>query len=350
MPESPRGTTEQAASAARPTLVEVCAGAGGQALGLERAGFAHLVAVEADRDACATLRANRPGWHVAEGDVTSPGTWDPGEYAGAALLAGGVPCQPFSVGGKQLGAADERDLLAWTVDRLCPAIRPRAVMLENVPGLALPRFAGYRQQVLGRLASLGYATDWRIVNASDFGVPQARPRFVLVAMRPGDLARFAWPEAQAPAPSVGDTLLDLMADRGWPGAAAWAARASGPAPTIVGGSKKHGGADLGPAWSKRAWRALGVDGRGIADEAPDASAPADLLPRLTCAMVGRIQGLRGEDYQWSLEGRKTAVYRQLGNAFPPPVARAIGLQIRAAFGAGPADRATTAAGRLVTAS
>jgi DNA (cytosine-5)-methyltransferase 1 len=312
------------------TAVEVCAGAGGQALGLELAGFLHVSLVETDAAACVTLRTNRPGWRVAEGDVTSPATWDPSDYRGIGLLAGGVPCQPFSVGGRQLGADDERDLFAWTIE-LCGIIQPRAIMLENVAGLRHARFAAYRQHVLDRLAAFGYVADWRLVNASDYGVSQLRPRFILVAMRPEDMCYFTWPAPLAPPPSVGEVLLDLMSARGWPGAAAWAERAYEIAPTIVGGSKKHGGPDLGPTRAKDAWAELGVDGLGIADAAPAATAPVDLLPRLTNGMVALLQGWDDNDFRWKFPGCKTAVYRQIGNAFPPPVARAIGERIRAAL-------------------
>ena len=312
-------------------VVEICAGAGGQSLGLELAGFEHELAVELDPNACATLRHNRPHWKVARGDVASLDTWDPAAYAGIDLLAGGVPCPPFTVAGRQLGATDERDLFAWAIE-LCGVIGPRALLLENVRGLSLPRFAAYRQHVLDRLAELGYAADWRLLHAADYGVPQLRPRFVLVAMRPDDFGYFGWP---TPRPddtaTVGETLLDLMAANGWPGAAAWAARANDIAPTIVGGSKKHGGADLGPTRAKRAWRLLGVDALGVADAAPSAGDPVTLLPRLTCDMVARIQGWDGGAYRWQFTGRKTSTYRQIGNAFPPPVARALGEQVRRAL-------------------
>jgi DNA (cytosine-5)-methyltransferase 1 len=186
--------------------------------------------------------------------------------------------------------------------------------------------------VLDRLASLGYAADWRLLHASDYGVPQLRPRFVLVALRALDFAYFSWPAPRpGGTPTVGETLLDLMAANGWPGAEPWAAQANDIAPTIVGGSKKHGGADLGPTRAKRAWRALGVDALGVADAAPSADDPVTLLPKLTCEMVARIQGWDGHAYQWEFTGRKTSNYRQVGNAFPPPVARAIGDQIRRAL-------------------
>jgi DNA (cytosine-5)-methyltransferase 1 len=311
-------------------VVEICAGAGGQSLGLELAGFEHELSIELDPDACATLRRNRPHWKVAGGDVADPGVWNPAEYAQVDLLAGGVPCPPFTIAGKQLGATDERDLFAWAIE-LCGTIRPRALLLENVRGLSLPRFAAYRQHVLDRLAVLGYAADWRLLHASDYGVPQLRPRFVLIAMRPDDFEHFTWPQPVGEPPTVGETLRDLMAANGWAGAAAWADRASDIAPTIVGGSKKHGGPDLGPTRAKRAWREMGVDAMGIADSAPGPAAPVTLLPRLTCEMVARIQGWDGPEYRWEFTGRKTANYRQIGNAFPPPVARAVGEQIRRAL-------------------
>jgi DNA (cytosine-5)-methyltransferase 1 len=313
-------------------VVEICAGAGGQSLGLEVGGFEHELAVELDPNAASTLRHNRPHWKVAEGDVASPSVWDPSQYESIDLLAGGVPCPPFTIAGKQLGATDERDLFAWAIE-LCGIVRPRALLLENVRGLSLPRFSAYRQHVLNRISQLGYIADWRLLHASDFGVPQLRPRFVLVAMRAEDFGYFSWPEPHPElAKTVGETLHDLMAADGWRGADTWAEKANDIAPTIVGGSKKHGGPDLGPTRAKRAWREMGVDALGIADAPPSRYDPVTLLPKLTTAMVARLQGWDDADYSWTFTGRKTTVYRQIGNAFPPPVARALGDRIRRAFG------------------
>ncbi|HEY2575825.1 MAG TPA: DNA (cytosine-5-)-methyltransferase [Streptosporangiaceae bacterium] len=310
--------------------VEICAGAGGQALGLEQAGFEHVLAVELDASACETLRVNRPAWKVAEGDAADRQIWDPKDYGGITLLAGGVPCPPFTVAGRRLGAADERDLFAWAVE-LCRVIRPRALLLENVKGLSESRFGAYRQHVLDRLRELGYVPGWRLLHAAEFGVPQLRPRFVLVALRPADARWFRWPASDGTRPlTVGAALQDQMAAGGWPGAARWARGANRIAPTIVGGSKKHGGGDLGPTRAKRAWAELGVDGLGIADTAPDQDDDPALMPRLTCEMIARLQGWQ-DDWGWQFAGRKTARYRQLGNAFPPPVARAVGAAIRRAL-------------------
>lgn len=319
--------TSGSAASTELTCVEICAGAGGQALGLEQAGFAHAAMVEIDPAACETLRINRGSrWKIIEGDVTDVNGL---EFRGADLLAGGVPCPPFSLAGHQLGAADERDLFPEAL-RLTREIGPRAVLLENVRGLAAARFDGYRAQVVRRLQDLDYQTWWRLMHASEHGVPQLRPRLVLVAIRQPWAAGFRWPAPAAIAPpTVGDALGDLMAAGGWPEATRWAARARGIAPTIVGGSRKHGGPDLGPTRARAAWRLLGVDGLGIADAPPDESFPAGAAPRLTTRMVARLQGFPDS---WQFAGRKTAAYRQVGNAFPPPVACAIGMQIAAALG------------------
>lgn len=308
------------------TVVEICAGAGGQALGLEQASFRHAAAVELDPDACETLRRNRGDeWKIVEDDVAN---LDGRAYAGVDLLAGGVPCPPFSIAGKQLGRDDDRDLFPQAL-RLVAEARPRAVLLENVKGLGARRFDGYRAQVLGRLGELGYRAWWELVSASDHGVPQLRPRFVLVAVARRWAPAFRWPDPLNLRPAtVGETLADLMAFEGWPGAEDWAARADQIAPTIVGGSKKHGGPDLGPTRARAAWRELGVDGLGIADHPPGPDHPRELAPKLTVRMVARLQGFPDD---WQFAGRKTAAYRQIGNAFPPPVARALGTAIAAAL-------------------
>ncbi|MGN8132573.1 DNA cytosine methyltransferase [Paenarthrobacter sp. 22069] len=313
------------ANSSQLNVLEICAGAGGQSVGLEKAGFGHSLAVEIDVDAAATLRLNRPSWDVHHGDVREVSGC---AYKGVDLLAGGVPCPPFSIAGKQLGADDERDLFPEAL-RLVREASPTAIMLENVKGLASARFTPYRQSILEALDKLGYDADWQLFNSSEFGVPQLRPRFILVAMKRRHFRKFSWPSAQGTPPSVGNILLPLMKSGGWSGAEAWAARANYIAPTVVGGSKKHGGADLGPTRAKAAWLQLGVDGKGIANEVPGPDTPHNHVPRLTNEMVARVQGFPPE---WQFAGRKTSVYRQIGNAFPPPVACAIGTSIAHALG------------------
>ncbi len=307
------------------TCIEICSGAGGQALGLERAGFKALAHVENDKHACATLRLNRPCWNVIETDVRE---FSATKYHGVDLFAGGVPCPPFSKAGQQLGANDERDLFPEAL-RIIKECQPKAVMLENVRGFLDAVFSDYRTHLKQSLAELGYTAGWYLLNASDFGVPQLRPRVVVVAMRKDLSAAFFPPiplSDGVQAPTVGEALADLMAQNGWEGAVKWASRANEIAPTLVGGSKKHGGADLGPSRAKRAWATLGVNGKSLADAAPPPGFFG--MPKLTLRMTARLQGFPDE---WEFSGGKTAAYRQVGNAFPPPVAHAVAGRIAAAI-------------------
>lgn len=304
------------------TSLELCAGAGGQALGLEMAGFEHVALVEIDKDASATLRLNRPNWNTLNLDLKA---FDASGFEGVDLVAGGVPCPPFSKAGKQLGAEDERNLFDEAI-RIVREAKPRAVMLENVRGLLDDCFADYRAHILSQLHALGYEAEWKLLNASDFGVPQLRPRAILVAVRKDLWKKFAWPDETPCRETVGEILGDLMAAEGWTGSQAWVGKANAIAPTLVGGSKKHGGPDLGPTRARKAWAALGVDGSGVADEPP--AKDFEGMPKLTTRMAARLQGFPDE---WAFWGRKTTTYRQIGNAFPPPVARAVGLAIAKAL-------------------
>ncbi|MER6166790.1 DNA cytosine methyltransferase [Streptomyces violaceorubidus] len=377
------------------TSIEICAGAGGQAVGLHNAGFDHRALVEWDSNAVDTLRANVsgwPGWDQRKADELRP--MDVKDFLGSEvrknlalkpgqldLLAGGVPCPPFSLAGHRLGPDDERDLFPAALE-IISALLPKAVMIENVRGILEPpeTFIEYRNSILDTLRDLGYlvpdidqnqsasAQDvamrkvWRRLDAKHFGVPQLRPRAILVAIhrsavRPGD-AGFRWPTGiKSDEVTAFDKLEDSMLARCkafWdknaegkparPGEPtgrsvfeAWKkqiARASAAgktvAPTLVGGSRKHGGADLGPTRAKRAWAELGIDGMGIANDPEGCDPERDLFrpagPMLTVAQAAAIQGFP-ED--WAFQGRKTARYRQVGNAFPPPVAEAVGRAIAA---------------------
>ena len=123
-------------------------------------------------------------------------------------------------------------------------------------------------------------------------------------------------------PSVGDLLSDLMSENSWQKVDQWVSQASRVAPTIVGGSKKHGGPDLGPTRAREAWRKMGVNGAGVANEAPESDFVG--LPKLTGRMVARIQDFPDD---WQFYGGKTTVHRQIGNALPPSIAHAVGSQV-----------------------
>ncbi|MFK4064892.1 DNA cytosine methyltransferase [Streptomyces sp. NPDC029674] len=372
------------------TSVEICAGAGGQAIGLHQAGFRHLALVEIDPHAAKTLRENvtkRDGWDwerehcdVLSADVKDFKPFEDLEKSGGLLrtqgldlLAGGVPCPPFSHAGKQLGRDDERDLFPRMLE-LVKELNPRAVMIENVRGIMDPKFADYRDWIKARLQGgtyleengeqahdqgLGYTVcKWGVLEASDFGVPQLRPRAVLVAIRNDVLkdVKYEWPTPTHEDPvSVAVSLQPTMHERYeryFEGEHAERARAAyerwlkkaeerdaelkgkggGIAPTLVGGSKKHGGADLGPSRAKAAWKQLGVSGLGVANDADKCKEKGtedrDLFgpdgPMLTVEQAAIIQGF---PRKWDFTGGKTAQYRQVGNAFPPPVAKAVGESI-----------------------
>lgn len=215
---------------------------------MELAGFVHTLLVEYEADYCQCLRYNRPNWDVRCNDVRN---FDGRPYRDKIdLLAGGVPCPPFSVAGKQLGQNDDRDLFPEML-RLVEEINPRAVMIENVRGLLDPKFEEYRTTIIKKLDKLNFNVHLQLLNASDYGVPQLRPRVIIVGLRKDIKDTFEFPKPSPQnTPTVADALSDLMGANGWNGLALWKETANKIAPTIVGGSKKHGGPDLGPTRAK----------------------------------------------------------------------------------------------------
>ncbi|MEV7975194.1 DNA cytosine methyltransferase [Streptomyces sp. NPDC086519] len=317
------------------TFVDVCSGAGGLALGLEQAGFEPRLLLDDDELAVSTLRANRPHWEVLQTDLLD---FDPAEHPVSLdvdLLSAGLPRVKSSATVGRADSLAEEELLRATV-YLVHAIRPRAVLIENVPGLAYSdAYQQFREFARAELAHLGYEFSWFVVNAVDFGVPQNRKQGVLVA-----IGR-QWAEAfRPPAPTVqqpmtvGAVLGPSMASRGWRDAARWAAQADRPAPTLVGGSKNRGGADLGPTGAKQTWATMGVNGHTVGDEVPDGDfvwdpeLGRDHMVKITPRQAALLQGF---PETWEITGRKTARYRQIGHATPPPVGKALGRAVAAAL-------------------
>jgi len=167
------------ARGSRPTCVELFAGAGGMAVGLEAAGFEHVAMIERDRDCVHTLRQNGFGKCVKLKDAR---VVDYSRWRGADLVAGGPPCQPFSQAGQNKGQDDSRD--GWPVAiRAVSEIQPRAFVFENVIGMTRERFAEYFESVLKRFWDLGYGVHVHLVDAADYGVPQHRRRVIMVGFR-----------------------------------------------------------------------------------------------------------------------------------------------------------------------
>ncbi|MET7675182.1 DNA cytosine methyltransferase [Streptomyces seoulensis] len=322
--------TRQVSESKEPfTFLEMCAGAGGQALGLERAGFTPVMLIDSKADACFTLDLNRPHWDAVCMDLAQFDPRSRPDVMGVDLISGGLPRVKSSASVGRAEDNEERRLLRAAISLVC-LVRPKAVLLENVPDLVEgAEFDADRDWIEKELRQVGLHANWGVLNAADFGVPQNRRSGFLVALSEPFNTRFAWPAPSGAAPrSVGDVLGPSMAARGWPGAERWTQEANRPAPALVGGSDRRGGGDLGPTGSKKAWAALGVNGNSLGDEPPGPDFPVDELPKLTVEQAAMIQSLPRD---WGLFGGKTSRYRQVGHAMPPPLATALGLAIATAL-------------------
>ncbi|MEU3915023.1 DNA cytosine methyltransferase [Streptomyces sp. NPDC029721] len=315
--------------------VDICSGAGGLALGLEQAGFDPVLLLDNREVACRTLRANRPSWNVLETNLLD---FDPSEHTetyDVDLLSAGLPRVKATAAVARRDSEAELELLRATM-LLLHGVQPRALLVENVPDLVTkPDYESVRAYVEGELEHLGYRHRWFVLNAADHGVPQTRRQGILVAFKGEALDAFVQPSPTTPAhTTVGEALLESMSARGWEGARRWATQADQPAPTLVGGSWERGGADLGPTGTKKAWARMGVDGATVADTVPGSDFrwdPALGRPGMMPLTVAQAALLQGFPSDWRIEGRKTAMYRQVGHASPPPVGRVLGTAIAAAL-------------------
>lgn len=313
------------------TSVELCSGVGGQAIGLASAGFEPILLLDNNEATCKTIKLNRR-WDVRCLDLCSSDVRASrlGLPATIDLVSGGLPRIKSSA---QVGRRDddyERRVLRYAI-RFAVEVGPRAVLFENLDALvSSEKFNDERSWIRKELTDAGYRVYWNVLDAVDFGVPQNRRSGFLVALARSVPGEFHWPQPlEGPPATVGTALRDSMGSRGWPGAARWAAGvASRPGPALVGGSDARGGGDLGPSGSKDAWLKAGVDGKSLADDVPDAHFPVNGTPRITVRQAAILQGIPDE---WQIFGRKTAAYRQVGHALPPPLAKAVGMELAAAL-------------------
>ncbi|MFH8563797.1 DNA cytosine methyltransferase [Streptomyces sp. NPDC017988] len=317
-------------------FVDLCAGAGGLALGLEQAGFEPVLLLDKESAPCDTLRRNRPTWRTLQTDLLEFSPSRHKEIYDVDLLSAGLPRVKSSASVARIDTEAEMRLLEATL-YLVHSVQPRSLLIENVPGLvSAPAFEPIRDFIRVELEHLGYRFQWFVVNAADFGVPQDRKQGLLVALKGEHFGAFRPPEPMRQRLSVGQALHRSMAERGWRDADRWAAQAVSVAPTLVGGSDRRGGADLGPTGTRRAWARMGVDGSTVADDVPGPDfvwAPETGrhgMVRLTTDQAALLQGFPPD---WEVAGRKTARYRQIGHASPPPVGKALGSAIRAALAA-----------------
>ncbi|WP_313608025.1 DNA (cytosine-5-)-methyltransferase [Rhizobium sp.] len=325
-----------AAQPARPMLVEppralrsieICAGAGGQALGLHAAGFRARAIFEVMGDAAETLRANFATAvpRIFTEDITKV---DFRHYRGGIdLVAGGVPCQPYSTAGERQGEADERDLFRRAVE-IVDEIQPRAFFFENVEGFGHATNMSYRAELHAAFAAIGYQSRIFPILGSDYGLAQGRPRVAFIGFKDPDvMARFRMPPTFPHwNPTLADAIGDLVSAKGWRGHEAWSRIANRLGPTIVGGSRKSDKHSFSSGLTRRAWADLGIDSSSLTKSAPAAD---HLGPfKLTLDMGARLQGFPDD---WRFVGRDRQIKSQIGNALPPVMARAVGLAIYAAL-------------------
>jgi DNA (cytosine-5)-methyltransferase 1 len=322
--------------------LDLFSGAGGLSLGLKRAGFQAAAAIEVDEDSCATYRNSFPEVNLIASPVQSV---DFTGFESIELIAGGPPCQPFSSGGKQLADKDSRNLNSEFV-RAVREARPRAFLLENVPGLAGPTMHMHFKSLLSSLEGLGYTIAWKILNAADYGVPQKRRRLFVVGLRSGTF--------EFPAPSHGPgkdpyvtagSILDKAKVIGEPNPSKVVyaknpdlrpspfdghlfngggrpVRLDAPCHTILaaaGGNKTHfldTGEEVPPYH-----RHLLKGGAPREGQLPGGR-------RLTIEESALIQSFPAE---MRFAGSRSSQYTQIGNAVPPRLAEAVASALRAAL-------------------
>lgn len=208
-------------SAENKKVIELFAGAGGLALGLEKAGFTTLGLIEFDKNACETLKLNRPNWNVIHDDIANISGLDLEDYFGVVkgdldLLSGGAPCQAFSYAGKRLGLEDTRGTLFYHYALFLEKLQPKVFLFENVRGL-ISHDGGKTYEVMKAVFhNAGYSIQEKVLNAWDYGVPQKRERLIVIGVR-NDLKEsitIDYPVAHEYKPVLRDIFLDVPLSAG----------------------------------------------------------------------------------------------------------------------------------------
>lgn len=199
-----------------PTVIELFAGAGGLALGLEKAGFTTLGLIEFDKFACDTLRSNRPEWNILENDIAEISCLDLETFFNIKrgdldLLSGGAPCQAFSYAGKKLGLEDTRGTLFYHYGVFLEKLQPKVFLFENVRGL-VSHDSGKTYKIMKNVfKEAGYTVKEKVLNAWNYGVPQKRERLIVIGVRDDlvDSLSISYPEEHSYKPVLRDILLDV---------------------------------------------------------------------------------------------------------------------------------------------
>ena len=320
--------------------IELFAGAGGLALGLEMAGIEDLAFVEIDKICCHTLKENRPYWNVINQDIHNV---DFSQYSGKVeVVSGGFPCQAFSYAGKKLGFEDTRGTLFYEYARCVKEVRPHIFLAENVKGLVSHDQGRTFETIMNVFSSLGYHVQYKILNACYFGVPQKRERVVIIGIR-NDLrksVKFHFPSPSDHSTTLREGLKDCPKSIGQqysikkkkvldlvPPGGCWVDLPDEIAKEYLGKSYYSGGGRRGMArrisWDEPCLTLTCSPSQKQTERChPDETRP------FTVREYARIQSFPDS---WEFSGSIGAQYKQIGNAVPVKLAECIGKQIVSAL-------------------
>lgn len=317
------------------TAIELFAGAGGLALGLEQAGIKTLAYVEIDKACCETLRHNRPHWNVTCQDIHSV-DFTPYENQ-VDIVTGGFPCQAFSYAGKKLGFEDTRGTLFHEFARCVKEVNPKIFMAENVRGLVSHDHGRTLTTIIDVLEALGYRTQKRVLNAAYFGVGQKRERLVIVGIRNDLDLQFTYPEPEKTMTTLREALKDCPESPGVaysekkravlalvPPGGCWVDLPEDVAKAYMGKSYYSGGGRRGMA------RRISWDEPCLtltcspSQKQTERCHPVETRP-FTVRESARIQSFPDD---WHFCGGIGDQYKQIGNAVPVELARRIGVAIK----------------------
>ena len=325
------------------TNVELFAGAGGLALGLEEAGFNNQELVEFDKDATATLNANRPKWNVIKADITKIKSFKsllkkPNQEID--LLSGGYPCQSFSYAGKRQGLDDTRGTLFYDYARALKELKPKMFLVENVRGLTTMDHGKTLQTMIDVFEDIGYNTIYRVLNAWDYGVAEKRQRMILIGIRNDLKIVYKYPKPHNRKPVLRDVLQNVPDSPGItyskkkydvlklvPAGGCWRDLPDDVAKEYMGKSWYSGGGRTGMA-RRLSWNEPSLTlTTSPSQKQTERCHPEETRP-LTTREYARIQSFPDS---WTFKGGVTSMYKQIGNAVAVNMAKDVGKSIIAAL-------------------
>jgi len=324
--------------------IELFAGAGGTALGMENAGLRHIMLNEVDHDACETLRQNRPAWNVVEGDVH--GIDFTGYLGKVDVLQGGVPCQAFSYAGKSKGFGDTRGTLFFEFARAVSECRPKAIMMENVRGLLTHDGGKTIRTMLRTLMQDGYKVAVKVMHAQFLDVAQKRERLVILGLQEGIEGPILFPRQDGCLLTLWDAIAGCPASEGAsyperkrqimelvPPGGYWRDLPEDLQREYLKGSYHLSGGKTGMA-RRLAWNEPSLTLTcAPAQKQTERCHPEETRP-LTVREYARVQSFPDD---WSFAGSMASQYRQIGNAVPVNMGYHMGMAILAMLGHGDPD-------------